>query len=91
MTLEFPNQSRSYDDVRNRIRFWGYYSAIEISFFVEADALRKIDPEAAADEAGDLALFDAARERIHMVAREVYGRARKHTVTYTCTLSAEDF
>ena len=89
MTLEFPNQSRSYDDVRNRIRFWGYDSAIEISFFVDANALRKIDSRAAASEAGNLAVFDSARERIHSVAREIYRRSGKGT--YTCTLSAEDF
>ena len=31
MTLDFPNESRSYDAKRNLVRFWGYDSALEIS------------------------------------------------------------
>lgn len=38
MTLNFPNASRSYDETRNLIRFWGYDSALEICFFIEARA-----------------------------------------------------
>lgn len=89
MTLEFPNQSRSYDGVRNRIRFWGYDSAIEISFFVETEALQKIEPEPMVDEAGFLTAFDSARDKIHLVARAVYRRSGKGV--YSCTLSAQDF
>ena len=89
MTLAFPNQCRSYDGVRDRIRFWGYDSAIEITFFVDTAALRKIDPNAVADEAGYLAVFDCARDKVHMAAREVYRRNRNGT--YTCALSDEDF
>ena len=44
-TLSFPNFSRSFDETRNRVRFWGYDSAIEISFFVEAAAVQKLVPE----------------------------------------------
>jgi len=40
MRLSFPNPSRSFDASRNRICFWGYDSTIEISFFIEADALK---------------------------------------------------
>ncbi|MFZ0722899.1 MAG: DUF1488 family protein, partial [Xanthobacteraceae bacterium] len=44
MTLSFPNQSRFYDATRRAVRFWGNDSAIEASFFVDADALKKIEP-----------------------------------------------
>ncbi len=40
MALNFPNFSRSYDSTRHAVRFWGYDSAMETSFFVNAEALR---------------------------------------------------
>jgi len=89
MTLSFPNQSRSFDATRNRVRFWGYDSAIEISFFVEADALQKFSPEMSRAEAGFLKAFDAARERIHEVADKVY--VCRHKGAYAYILAAEDF
>jgi hypothetical protein len=89
MTLRFPNQSRSFDDKRNRVRFWGYDSAIEISFFVEADALQKLSPEMSGTEDGSLKAFDAARERIQEVADNVYARDRKGSYAYT--LAADNF
>ena len=39
MALAFPNRSRSYDDVRHRVRFVGHDGMIEVPFFVETDAL----------------------------------------------------
>ena len=45
MTLNFPNASRSYDARRNLVRFWGYDSALEVSFLVEAGALCKLMPQ----------------------------------------------
>lgn len=39
MKLTFPNPSRSFDESGKRVRFWGYDRAIEVSFFVEAEAL----------------------------------------------------
>jgi hypothetical protein len=77
MTLKFPNESRSYDARRNVVRFWGYDSALEISFFVEASALRKLSPHTAAMEAGYLEAFDTARDQIHESARKAYSRAHK--------------
>ena len=44
-TLSVPNRSRSFDAAKSRVRFWGYDSAIEISFFLETGALRKLIPE----------------------------------------------
>ena len=39
MSLKFPNSSRSYDATRHAVRFWGYDTAMEWSFFVTAEAL----------------------------------------------------
>jgi hypothetical protein len=89
MTLAFPNKSRSFDSKRNQVRFWGYDSAIEISFFVHADALEKLIPEMGVAEAGMLKAFDAAREQIQAVADKVYSRDQKRSYAYT--LAAEDF
>jgi hypothetical protein len=87
MTLNFPNGSRSYDARRNLIRFWGYDSALEISFFLEVSALCKLNPQTSNLEAGYLEAFDAARDRIHETARKVYSRARKGAYL----LAAADF
>jgi len=89
MTLSFPNPSRSFDATKSRVRFWGYDSAIEISFFLETGALRKLSPESSGTETGILDAFDAARERIYEVAETMYLRSRKTSCAYV--LSAEDF
>lgn len=89
MRLSFPNPSRSFDATRNRILFWGYDSAIEISFFVEVEALQKLCPEMSNVEAGFLKAFDEARKRIHEVADKVYVRGSKGSYAYS--LAAEDF
>ena len=89
MKLNFPNPSCSFDATKNRVRFWGYDSAIEVSFFVEADALKKLCPEMGDDEAGFLGAFDAARKRIHEVAEEVYARGKRGSYAYV--LAAADF
>jgi hypothetical protein len=88
MTLNFPNESRSYDSTRDVIRFWGYDSALEISFFVEVNALSKLDPVARSMEAEYLAAFDAALDQIHETARKVYARSRKEDAYL---LAATDF
>ena len=77
MPLNFPNGSRSYDERRNLVRFWGYDSALEISFFVEVSALCKLVPQTRNLEAGYLEAFDAARDRIYEIARKVYSRNRQ--------------
>jgi len=76
MTLNFPNDSRSYDARRNLVRFWGHDSALEIAFFVEVGALCKLHPQTRNVEAGYLEAFDAAQDRIHAAARRVYSRNR---------------
>lgn len=89
MTLSFPNRSRSFDATKGRVRFWGYDSAIEISFFLETGALQKLIPETGDVEAGVLKAFDATRERIYEVAAKVYARNRKASGAYI--LAADDF
>jgi hypothetical protein len=74
VTLSFPNRSRSYDAKGNRVRFWGYDSALEISFFLEVSALQRLCPVAMDAEAKILEAFDALRERIHEVAVRRYSR-----------------
>jgi hypothetical protein len=77
MSLNFPNTSRSFDATRRAIRFWGYDSAMENSFFMTEEALRRLHPSASSDEAGLLRAFDAHRDRILAIARKVYARGRK--------------
>jgi hypothetical protein len=45
MASSFPNHSRSYDTTRRAVRFWGYDSAMETSFFVSEEALKRIQPD----------------------------------------------
>lgn len=88
MSLSFPNPSRSFDVTKGRVCFWGYDSAIEVSFFVEADALKRLCPAMESTETGFLNAFDAARNRIHEVANEVYVGGGKGSYVYT--LSEDD-
>ena len=89
MSLNFPNQSRSYETVRNRIQFWGHDSAIEITFFLEADALLKLCPELTFAETECLKVFDSMLGDIHRIAKNVYQRSRQRAYVYA--LHAEDF
>jgi hypothetical protein len=77
MSLEFPNASRSYDATRCAVRFWGYESAMEWSFFVTAEALRRLHPAMAQDEAGMLGAFDSNRDQIRAAAAKLYAHGRK--------------
>ena len=75
--IEFPNHSRSYDQTRRAVRFWGYDSAIEASFFIEEDALRRIQPDTRPDESGFLNAFDCNRDVICAAAAKVYVRGSR--------------
>jgi len=77
MALSFPNRSRSYDATRRAVRFWGHDGPMEAAFFVNEDALRRIQPGIGGDEAGFLGAFDAHLELIHATAMKIYLRARK--------------
>ena len=87
MALSFPNQNRFYDATRSAVRFWGNDSAMEASFFVNADALKRIDPDMLFDEVGLLSVFDSNRKLIYATAGKVY--QRRHMGSYD--LVATDF
>jgi hypothetical protein len=77
MTLQFPNHSRSYDPTRQAVRFWGYDTSIEYSFFVTVGALERVQPHLWCDEAGFLGAFDANRDLIFRTAAAVHAQGRK--------------
>ncbi len=84
MSLSFPNASRSYDPDWRRIRFWGHDSAMGVRFFLEVEAIFILYPKTKDTEAGILAAFDAARERIFAVATKLY-EPGQHRSFYTLT------
>ncbi|TPQ38372.1 DUF1488 domain-containing protein [Bradyrhizobium guangdongense] len=75
--IEFPNLSRSYDRTRRAVRFWGYDSAIEASFFIDEGALKRIQPDAGSSESGFLTAFDSNRDRICAAAARMYVRGSR--------------
>jgi hypothetical protein len=83
MALSFPNRSRSYDATRRAVRFWGYDTAMEWSFFVTEDALKRVQPNMRFDEESLLSVFDANRELIYATAAKVYARRRKGSYDLT--------
>ena len=89
MTLDFPNECRSYDAKADLIRFWGYDTVMEVSFFLDAGALRKLNPQMPHEELAYLAEFDAALDRIHKTASKAYARSRTRQDAYF--LAAADF
>jgi hypothetical protein len=91
MAINFPNPSRSYEEKKHGVSFWGYDQTIEISFFVEDSALSKIDSKASADELGFLNTFDLNCERIREVADSTYSRSRKASHIFSFTLTTSDF
>jgi len=74
LMIEFPNHSRSYDQTRRAVRFWGHDSALEATFFIDEGALRRIQPDARSDEPGLLNAFDCNRDVICAAAAKVYVR-----------------
>lgn len=91
MKLLFPNPSRNYDESHGRVLFWGYDGAMEVSFFVEVAALKKLFPETGHSKFEVLIAFDAVRKRIYAVADKVYQYGGKGKGTYAYVLSVEDF
>ncbi len=77
MSVNFPNESRSYDATRRMVRFWGYDRSMETSFFLETDALKRIQPDLEFDEASLLRAFDSNRDRIYAAAAKVYARGQR--------------
>lgn len=89
MMLNFPNSSRSFEAARNRVRFWGYDSSIEITFFVDSGTLQKLSAATTVAEDAVLAAFDSAVPAIHAAAAKAYKRA-KHG-TYAVAITDGDF
>lgn len=85
--LNFPNQSRIFDPTRRAVRFWGHDSAMEWSFFVTEEALKRLQPNVEGDEASLLLAFDANRTAIHAAAMKAYQRGRKGSYE----LASKDF
>lgn len=84
MSLTFPNLSRSYDASGRRIRFWGHDSAVEVPFFLDENAIFALYPATTNTEAGILAAFDNARDRIFAAAARVYAPGQ-HRSFYNLT------
>ena len=91
MKLSFPNPSRSYDADKNRVRFWGSDSTIEVSFFVETDALVRLCPGISGAEKEFLKAFDSVLDRIHKAANKAYLAGGKGKGSYAYSLAANDF
>jgi hypothetical protein len=85
--VNFPNRSRVFDPTRRAVRFWGYDRAMEWSFFVSEDALSRLQPAMARDEAGLLLAFDNKRAAIYTAATKAFNRERKGSYE----LAATDF
>jgi hypothetical protein len=75
--IDFPNHSRSYDRTRHAVRFWGHDSAIEASFFIDEDALKRIQPGTYSGESGFLIAFDSNRDLICAAAARKYVRGSR--------------
>jgi lipid A disaccharide synthetase len=76
MTLEFPNQSRSFDDVKQTVRFQGHDGMFEVRFVLDAAALLK-KSVGRATEAECLSAFDTSRSKIQTAAAKLYQRTRR--------------
>jgi len=77
MALSFPNRSRFYDATRRAVRFWGHDSAMEWSFFVTEDLLKRLRPNMQFNETSLLAAFDLNRDLVEAAATKVYVRGLK--------------
>ncbi|MDT7810414.1 MAG: hypothetical protein QOJ42_330 [Acidobacteriaceae bacterium] len=75
--IDFPNHSRSYDHTRRAVRFWGHDSAIEASFFIDDEALTRLQPGVHLDEFSLLNAFDYHRDLICAAAAKVYIRGAR--------------
>lgn len=79
MTLSFPNPSRSFDEIRNAVRFTGHDGMFEVRFFVDAAALGSSGTQGdpATVEARCLVAFDSARGSIRKAAIRAYAKGRQ--------------
>ena len=87
--LSFPNPSRDFIRSKKQVHFIGYDSVLEISFFLEMDALLKLQPNLDDSESAILQAFDNARQRIQEVASQVY--KSRPNLSFTYHLGPADF
>jgi Protein of unknown function (DUF1488) len=87
MALNFPNVSRSFLPSRRAVQFWGHDDALEISFFVTEEALKRIAPNTRCEESDMLRAFDSNRATIYKVANQIYSHGR----TGSYELTAKSF
>lgn len=80
MTLAFPNNARSYDEARKRVRFSGHDGMFEVYFFVAGEVLGANSSSRTASEAEYLASFDALKPRILKAAQAAYKANRSQTI-----------
>ena len=74
--LNFPNQSRVFDPTRRAVRFWGHDSAMEWSFFVTEEALKRLQPNMGHSERASFPPL-INRNAIYAAAMRAYKRERK--------------
>lgn len=79
MALSFPNPSRSYDESRHCVRFWGYDETREVSFQISGVFLSQLAQTFPRDEEGQLALFDQYRDQIYVLAQDIYADEPRKT------------
>jgi hypothetical protein len=87
MALQFPNVSRNYDAEHRRIRFWGHDDALEVSFFLDENAIFRLNPRTKNVEDGMLGTFDESIDKIHQVAGRLYASGKRSFYV----LAADDF
>lgn len=87
MALRFPNVSRNYDADKRRIRFWGHDDALEVSFFLEENAIFRLNARTKNLETAMLGTFDECVDRIHQVASRIYASGKRSFYV----LTASDF
>tara|TARA_R110001606_G_C15158138_1_gene626678 strand:- start:161 stop:457 length:297 start_codon:yes stop_codon:yes gene_type:complete len=86
--LSFPNPSRNFDATKNRVQFWGYLQSFEISFYVDAAILMKLQPGSENNKEGILSAFDAFAEKIRTIADAEYLRSKSRASSYNLPVSA---
>lgn len=87
----FHNSSRSYDETAHVVRFWGYDQTLEVSFFIEEDALTKMSSNETVNTRGILKTFDLNLGRIREMASILYARRRAGSNVYSFVLTENDF
>lgn len=80
MALGFPNQARSYDEERRRVRFLGHDGMFEVRFFVPAEMLAGELSSRTANASDYLAAFDVLRPRIQNAAERAYKTTRDNMI-----------